>query len=116
MTRYLDVSTEIARQVRSGELGPGTELLSVREHARRHDTTASTVNRAYRCLAEHKVIVLSGIVDLTEAGVAGERNGLGATTSVKLGQDVTDPVANRLFRQEQPLRDSAVVHTVGQQR
>jgi molybdate-binding protein len=33
-------------------------LWSVREHARRRATTASTINRAYRCLAEHKVIVL----------------------------------------------------------
>jgi len=58
MTEYLDVSTEIARRVRAGELGSGAELWSVREHARRRGITASTINRAYRCLAEHKVIVL----------------------------------------------------------
>jgi DNA-binding transcriptional regulator YhcF (GntR family) len=40
-------------------LGSGAELWSVREHARRRATTASTINRAYRCLAEHKVIVLA---------------------------------------------------------
>jgi molybdate-binding protein len=59
MTEYLDVSTEVARRVRAGELGSGAELWSVREHARRRGTTASTINRAYRCLAEHKVIVLA---------------------------------------------------------
>ena len=58
MTEYLDVSTEIARRVRAGVLGSGAELWSVREHARRRGSTASTINRAYRCLAEHKVIVL----------------------------------------------------------
>jgi molybdate-binding protein len=58
VTQYLDVSTEIARRVHSGELAPGAELLSVREQASRRGTTPSTVNRAYRCLAENKVIVL----------------------------------------------------------
>ncbi|MGB7797266.1 MAG: substrate-binding domain-containing protein [Pseudonocardiaceae bacterium] len=58
MTGYLDVSTDIARRVRVGELESGAELWSVREHARRRGTTASTINRAYRCLAENKVIVL----------------------------------------------------------
>lgn len=33
-------------------------MWSVREHAGRRGITASTINRAYRCLAEHKVIVL----------------------------------------------------------
>jgi len=36
----------------------GAELWSVREPASRRGTTASTINRAYRCLAEHGVIVL----------------------------------------------------------
>jgi DNA-binding transcriptional MocR family regulator len=58
MTEYLDVSVAIARRVRAGELRSGAELWSVREHARRRGTTASTINRAYRCLAENKVIVL----------------------------------------------------------
>jgi molybdate-binding protein len=59
MTEYLDVSVDIARRVGAGELGSGAELWSVREHARRRGTTASTINRAYRCLAEHGVVVLS---------------------------------------------------------
>lgn len=33
-------------------------MWSVREHARRRGTTASTINRAYRNLAENGVIVL----------------------------------------------------------
>jgi putative molybdopterin biosynthesis protein len=53
MTEYLDVSVDIARRVGAGE------LWSVREHTRRRGTTASTINRAYRCLAEHGVVVLS---------------------------------------------------------
>jgi molybdate-binding protein len=58
MTEYLDVATSIARRVRAGEFDAGAELWSVREHAARRGTTASTINRAYRCLAENGVIVV----------------------------------------------------------
>ncbi len=59
MTRYLEVSAEIAERVRSGELRPGAELPAVRSYARKRDTTASTIGRAYRYLAEGGVIALS---------------------------------------------------------
>ncbi len=58
MTEYLDVATAIARRVCAGEWEAHSELWSVREHATRRGTTASTINRAYRCLAENGVIVL----------------------------------------------------------
>jgi Bacterial regulatory proteins, gntR family len=58
MIEYLDVATDLARRVRTGEWRAGAELWSVREHATRRGVTASTINRAYRCLAENKVIVL----------------------------------------------------------
>jgi len=59
VARYLEIGTEIAHRVRSGQLTPGTELLAVREAARRYTTTASTVVRAYRYLADNGVIILA---------------------------------------------------------
>ena len=58
MTRYLDVSSEIARLVEAGELLGGAELPSVRVLAAERGTTPSTVSRAYRRLAQAGVIVL----------------------------------------------------------
>lgn len=59
MTRYLDITHEIAARIISGELEPGVELPSIRELAQQHQTTASTVSRAYRHLADAAVITQS---------------------------------------------------------
>jgi molybdate-binding protein len=59
VTRYLDLTGEVAARVISGELEPGTELPSIRELAEQHDTSASTVTRAYRHLADAGVITRS---------------------------------------------------------
>ncbi|MGH3935919.1 MAG: substrate-binding domain-containing protein [Pseudonocardiaceae bacterium] len=59
MARYLEIGTEIAQRVRAGELPPGTELAAIRESAREHATTSSTVGRAYRYLADSGVITLT---------------------------------------------------------
>ena len=59
MTRYLDITREVAARVISGELEPGTELPSIRELAEHHETAASTVSRAYRHLADAGVIAQS---------------------------------------------------------
>jgi putative molybdopterin biosynthesis protein len=56
MARYLQVSNEIARGIESGVLGPGDELPSLRDAARRYKTTGSTIGRAYRQLADAGVI------------------------------------------------------------
>lgn len=58
MTRYLEVSSDIARRVESGELAVGTEMPSVRVLADERETTASTISHAYRHLAQAGVIVL----------------------------------------------------------
>jgi molybdate-binding protein len=58
MTAYLDVAADIAHRVRTGEFSAGAELWSIRQQAARRGTTVSTINRAYRCLAENGVIVL----------------------------------------------------------
>jgi molybdate-binding protein len=59
MARYLEIGTEIARRVRSGRLPAGTELPAIRDSAREHDATASTIGRAYRYLADAGVITIS---------------------------------------------------------
>ncbi len=59
VTRYLEVSAEIAQRVRSGDLPPGATLPAVRTHASERDTTATTISRAYRYLAEGGVIILA---------------------------------------------------------
>lgn len=59
MTRYLEVGTQIAERVRSGILRPGAELPAVRAYARQWGTSAATIVRAYRYLAEGGVIVLA---------------------------------------------------------
>ena len=59
MTRYLEIGTEIAQRIRSGELPPGTELPTIREYARTQRTTTSTIGRAYRYLADAAVITLA---------------------------------------------------------
>ena len=67
MTRYLQIGTEIAQRVRSGELPSGTELPTVREYARTQRTSTSTIGRAYRYLADAAVITL---VERRQARVA----------------------------------------------
>lgn len=59
MTRYLEVSSEIARLVDAGDLSAGAELPSVRALAAERDTTPSTISRAYRHLAQAGVITQS---------------------------------------------------------
>jgi molybdate-binding protein len=56
MTRYQQVSQEIASNIASGVLGPGDELHSIRDAANRYETTGSTIGRAYRHLADAGVI------------------------------------------------------------
>ncbi len=60
MTRYLQVSSQIASDIESGALGPGDELPSIREAASRYKTTSSTIGRAYRHLAD------SGLIEIAD--------------------------------------------------
>jgi molybdate-binding protein len=59
VTRYLEISTELARRVRGGDLLPGSELPAVRGYARELGATSSTIVRAYRHLADAGVITLA---------------------------------------------------------
>ncbi len=60
MTRYLQVSQEIASDIASGLLGPADELPSIRAAADRYKTTGSTIGRAYRHLAD------AGVIDVAD--------------------------------------------------
>jgi molybdate-binding protein len=60
MARYLQVSQEVASDIESGVLGPGDELPSIRDAAARHETTGSTIARAYRHLAD------AGVIDVAD--------------------------------------------------
>jgi molybdate-binding protein len=99
MTRYLDLSTDLATAVRSGELAPGAELPSVRDLATARATTAATVSRAYRHLADSGVLRLESRrrARVSEDGPAAARRLLGGTTTFRLaGSD--DPAMSLLLR------------------
>src|SRR3954471_15387584 len=59
MTRYLDLTAKLAARIAAGELPAGSALASVRELAAQEGTTASTVGRAYRELAQAAAIELA---------------------------------------------------------
>jgi molybdate-binding protein len=58
MARYHDLTATLAARIAEGDLAPGVALPSVRELAATEKTTASTVARAYRELAEGGAIVV----------------------------------------------------------
>jgi molybdate-binding protein len=57
VTRYREICTDLAGRISAGDLAAGAELPGVRELATRFGTTASTVSRAQRALADAGVIV-----------------------------------------------------------
>jgi molybdate-binding protein len=69
VTRYREICADIAGRISAGELRAGDELPGVRDLAQRWNTTASTVSRAQRRLADADVIVLA---DRRRARVAPE--------------------------------------------
>jgi DNA-binding transcriptional regulator YhcF (GntR family) len=58
VSRYQDVAAGLAERVIRGDLAPGAFLPSVRDFAFREETTATTVARAYRELADAGVIAI----------------------------------------------------------
>lgn len=99
MTRYLDVSSDIARLVDAGELPVGAELPSVRVLAAERDTTPSTISRAYRHLAQAGVITQSErrrATVATDAAFAARRL-LGSERPFRLGGS-DDPALDLVLR------------------
>lgn len=103
MTRYLDISRQIAARVVSGELEPGAELPSIRDLARLERATASTVGRSYRHLAEAGVIARGDRrrARIAPDGLLAARHLLGATREFRLaGSD--DPALDVVLREAGP--------------
>jgi molybdate-binding protein len=103
MTRYLDVSSDIARKVQSGELPVGGELLSLRALADERGTTPSTISRAYRHLAQAGVITLGERrrASVASDGVIAARRLLGTDRVFRLaGSD--DPALDLVLRRAGP--------------
>jgi molybdate-binding protein len=59
MARYHDLTAKLARRIASGELPAGAALPSMRDLAAAEATTAATVGRAYRALADAGVIAMA---------------------------------------------------------
>jgi molybdate-binding protein len=57
VTRYREICADLAGRIGDGDLAEGAELPGVRELAQRFGTTASTIGRAVRTLADAGVIV-----------------------------------------------------------
>lgn len=53
---YLEVADDIERRIRSGELQPGTRLLSEKDLAARYRVAYGTVRRAMKILRERGLI------------------------------------------------------------
>src|ERR671932_241081 len=58
MPRYHDLTAKLAGRIAAGDLVPGASLPSIRELAASEQTTATTVARAYRELADAGAIVV----------------------------------------------------------
>jgi len=54
---YQQIAEDIRQRILSGELKPGDRLPSVRSAAQQHNCTVATIQRAYRVLVQHGLIV-----------------------------------------------------------
>jgi molybdate-binding protein len=109
MARYLQVSSDIAESIASGKLAAGDELPSIRDAARRYDTTATTIGRAYRHLAD------AGVIDVADR----RRSRVAAGGDIAAGRLLGGHAALRLAGSDDPGLDvvlgyaGASVVTVG---
>jgi len=109
MARYLQVSSDIAERVAAGMLACGDELPSIRQAAQRYDTTATTIARAWRHLADAGLIEVPDCARarVAAAGDAAARRLLGGHPALRLaGSD--DPGLDIALR-----HTGAAVVTVG---
>jgi molybdate-binding protein len=100
VTRYLDICRQIAARVIAGELAVGAELPSIRDLANQQRTTASTVSRSYRHLAQVGVIAQSDRrrARIAPDGALAARSLLAAERDFRLaGSD--DPALDILLRE-----------------
>jgi molybdate-binding protein len=98
LARYRQVSEAIAGQVESGRLVPGAALPSIRDAARRYDTTTATVSRAYRELAD------AGVIDVRDRA----RSTVAAGGPAAARRLLSGSVALRLAGSDDPALDIAL--------
>lgn len=96
MATYLQVSTDIAGRVASGELAAGEELPGVREAARRYGTTTTTMARAYRCLAS------AGVIDVADRRRSRVTTGGALAARRLLNGEQGEPTVLRLAGSDDP--------------
>jgi molybdate-binding protein len=109
MAGYLQVSRDIAERVAAGTLAPGQELPSIRQAAPRYGTTATTIARAWRHLADTGVIEIPhrARARVAATGQAAARRLLGGPLALRLaGSD--DPGLDIALR-----RAGTAVTTIG---
>jgi molybdate-binding protein len=109
MARYLQVSSDIAERVAAGTLADGDPLPSIRQAAQNYDTTATTIARAWRYLADAGVIEIPdrARARVAAAGEPAARRLLGGHPALRLaGSD--DPGLDIALR-----RAGTAVTTVG---
>jgi molybdate-binding protein len=100
MARYLQVSNDIAESIASGRLAAGDELPSIRQAARRYDTTAATIGRAYRHLAD------AGVIDTADR----RRSRVAAGGDIAAARLLGGPAALRLAGSDDPALDVVLRH------
>jgi molybdate-binding protein len=100
MARYLQVSSDIAERVAAGTLAEGDELPSIRQAAQRYYTTATTIGRAWRHLAD------AGVIEVPDRRRARVAAGGGAAARRLLGGHP----ALRLAGSDDPGLDIALRH------
>jgi molybdate-binding protein len=100
MARYLQVSSDIAETVASGKLAAGDELPSIRQAARRHDTTVATIGRAYRHLAD------AGVIDVADR----RRSRVATGGDIAAKRLLGGPAALRLAGSDDPALDVVLRH------
>jgi molybdate-binding protein len=103
MVLYRQVSEEIAGQVESGLLQPGSQLPSIRDAARTYATTTATVGRAYRELAD------AGIIDPRDRA----RSTVAVNGPVAARRLLSGQVVLRLAGSDDPALDLALRRTCG---
>ena len=101
MARYLQVSNDIAESIASGKLPAGDELPSIRQAARRYDTTAATIGRAYRHLAD------ASVIDVSDR----RRSRVAAGGEVAARRLLSGPAVLRLAGSDDPALDVVLRHT-----
>ena len=96
MATYIQVSSDVAERVASGELAAGEDLPGVREAARQYGTTPATMAHAYRHLAN------AGVIDVADRRRSRVAAGGAVAARRLLDGDHREPTLLRLAGSDDP--------------